>query len=272
MSAGYRSDRVRSWLDPDNDPQDTGYQARQAKFALAHGGIFGDGLGQGVAKWNYLPNAHNDFIFAIIGEELGFVGALGLLGALRVVRLHRHADRAPIGRPVPAAADRHHDDVGAGPGVHQHRLRDRHAAGHRSAAATDLCRRNINGHNAFHDRHHGQRGSTRTGGGGRAASRARRQGEPGAAAAAARAVCADPSRGVSRPQADSAEARQAATCRQAARGPHAAPANPEPPLRSACPEQPPGRRVGKGIMDLASGTPASVILRRVRALEGQRYG
>ena len=80
MSAGYRSDRVRSWLDPENDPQDTGYQARQAKYALAHGGIFGDGLGQGVAKWNYLPNAHNDFIFAIIGEELGFVGAFGLLG------------------------------------------------------------------------------------------------------------------------------------------------------------------------------------------------
>jgi cell division protein FtsW len=80
MSAGYRSDRVRSWLDPEMDPQDTGYQARQAKFALAHGGIFGDGLGQGVAKWNYLPNAHNDFIFAIIGEELGLIGALGLLG------------------------------------------------------------------------------------------------------------------------------------------------------------------------------------------------
>ncbi|BBX73209.1 putative lipid II flippase FtsW [Mycobacterium shinjukuense] len=80
VSAGYRSDRVRSWLNPDNDPQDSGYQARQAKFALAHGGIFGDGLGQGVAKWNYLPNAHNDFIFAIIGEELGLVGALGLLG------------------------------------------------------------------------------------------------------------------------------------------------------------------------------------------------
>lgn len=80
MSAGYRSDRVRSWLDPEDDPMDTGYQARQAKYALAHGGIFGDGLGQGVAKWNYLPNAHNDFIFAIIGEELGLVGAVGLLG------------------------------------------------------------------------------------------------------------------------------------------------------------------------------------------------
>jgi len=79
VSEGYRSDRVRSWLNPGADPQDSGYQARQAKFALANGGIFGDGLGQGTAKWNYLPNAHNDFIFAIIGEELGFVGAFGLL-------------------------------------------------------------------------------------------------------------------------------------------------------------------------------------------------
>ncbi|WP_059018590.1 putative lipid II flippase FtsW [Mycobacterium sp. M26] len=79
VSEGYRSDRVRSWLDPSADAQGSGYQARQAKFALANGGVFGDGLGQGTAKWNYLPNAHNDFIFAIIGEELGFVGAFGLL-------------------------------------------------------------------------------------------------------------------------------------------------------------------------------------------------
>jgi cell division protein FtsW len=79
ISEGYRSDRVRSWLDPDADPMNAGYQARQAKFALANGGIFGDGLGQGTAKWNYLPNAHNDFIFAIIGEELGFIGGFGLL-------------------------------------------------------------------------------------------------------------------------------------------------------------------------------------------------
>ncbi|MBS9532989.1 putative lipid II flippase FtsW [Mycobacterium sp. M1] len=79
ISEGYRSDRVRSWLDPDADALGSGYQAKQAKFALANGGVFGDGLGQGTAKWNYLPNAHNDFIFAIIGEELGFVGAFGLL-------------------------------------------------------------------------------------------------------------------------------------------------------------------------------------------------
>ena len=79
VSEGYRSDRVRSWLDPSADAQGAGYQARQAKFALANGGVFGDGLGQGTAKWNYLPNAHNDFIFAIVGEELGFIGAFGLI-------------------------------------------------------------------------------------------------------------------------------------------------------------------------------------------------
>ncbi len=79
VSAGYRSSRVQSWLDPSADAQGAGYQARQAKFALANGGVFGDGLGQGTAKYNYLPNAHNDFIFAIIGEELGFIGAFGLL-------------------------------------------------------------------------------------------------------------------------------------------------------------------------------------------------
>ncbi|MGB3481762.1 MAG: putative lipid II flippase FtsW, partial [Mycobacterium sp.] len=79
MVEGYRSARVQSWLDPNADAQGAGYQARQARFALANGGVFGDGLGQGTAKWNYLPNAHNDFIFAIIGEELGFIGAFGLL-------------------------------------------------------------------------------------------------------------------------------------------------------------------------------------------------
>ena len=62
------------------DPLKSGFQAQQALYSLADGGLFGVGLGQGRAKWSYLPNAHNDFIFAIIGEELGFVGALAVLG------------------------------------------------------------------------------------------------------------------------------------------------------------------------------------------------
>ncbi|GEE03336.1 cell division protein FtsW [Gordonia spumicola] len=75
----YRAARVFSFLGGSQDVQGSGYQANQAKYALADGGIFGKGLGQGTAKWNYLPNAHNDFIFAIIGEELGLVGALSVV-------------------------------------------------------------------------------------------------------------------------------------------------------------------------------------------------
>ncbi len=77
--ASYRSARIGSFLHPGGDPQGAAYQARQAMFSLADGGWWGVGLGQGSAKWDYLPNAHNDFIFAIIGEELGFLGCLVVL-------------------------------------------------------------------------------------------------------------------------------------------------------------------------------------------------
>jgi cell division protein FtsW len=77
--ASYRSARIESFLRPGTDPQGVAYQARQAMFSLADGGWWGVGLGQGSAKWDYLPNAHNDFIFAIIGEELGFLGCLVVL-------------------------------------------------------------------------------------------------------------------------------------------------------------------------------------------------
>ena len=90
MTAGYRSARVQSFIGHIDDPQGAGYQARQARYALANGGPFGEGLGQSRAKWNYLPNAHNDFIFAIIGEELGLIGGvivLLLFGLLAFVGL-----------------------------------------------------------------------------------------------------------------------------------------------------------------------------------------
>ena len=86
LSAGYRASRVLSYLSPDtSDPAGDAYQSTQALYSLADGGLLGVGLGQGRAKWEYLPNASNDFIFAIIGEELGFVGAgavLVLFGSL----------------------------------------------------------------------------------------------------------------------------------------------------------------------------------------------
>jgi len=80
LTADYRMSRITAFLSPDKaDPLKAGFQAQQALYSLADGGLFGVGLGQGRAKWSYLPNAHNDFIFAIIGEELGFLGGLAVL-------------------------------------------------------------------------------------------------------------------------------------------------------------------------------------------------
>ncbi|WP_329063850.1 putative lipid II flippase FtsW [Amycolatopsis sp. NBC_01480] len=88
--APYRLKRVMSFLSPNADTTVEGYQANQAKLALADGGLFGKGLGQGASNWGYLPNVQNDFIFALIGEELGFVGCavvLALFAAVAVVGL-----------------------------------------------------------------------------------------------------------------------------------------------------------------------------------------
>ncbi len=72
----YRLARLASFADPFKDSQDTGWQAVQGLYALASGGWWGVGLGASREKWSYLPNAHTDFILAIIGEELGLVGTL----------------------------------------------------------------------------------------------------------------------------------------------------------------------------------------------------
>jgi cell division protein FtsW len=84
----FRLTRIASFLFPELDPQGSGYQLRQALLALGMGGFFGAGLGQGQQKFFYLPQAHTDFIFAVLGEELGFVGA-AVLVLLFVVLLWR---------------------------------------------------------------------------------------------------------------------------------------------------------------------------------------
>lgn len=76
MSASYRRDRVLSFLNPWKDSLGNGFQAIQSLYALGAGGFFGSGLGQSRQKWYYIPEASNDFIFSIIGEELGFIGVL----------------------------------------------------------------------------------------------------------------------------------------------------------------------------------------------------
>lgn len=72
--AKYRLDRIVSFLDPWSDLQDGGWQVIQSLYALGSGGLFGLGLGQSRQKYTYLPDAHNDFVLAIWGEELGFIG------------------------------------------------------------------------------------------------------------------------------------------------------------------------------------------------------
>ena len=75
----YRWQRMTSFLDPFADASNAGYQAAQGRVALAAGGLLGVGLGSSRAKWGFLPAAHTDFIFAIIGEELGLAGTLSVL-------------------------------------------------------------------------------------------------------------------------------------------------------------------------------------------------
>jgi cell division protein FtsW len=80
----YRRARFFSFLDPWKDAQGAGFQPVQAMISLGSGGVFGVGLGQGVGKINYLPEAHTDMILAVIGEELGLVGVTAVIAAFAV--------------------------------------------------------------------------------------------------------------------------------------------------------------------------------------------
>lgn len=84
----YSSERISAWLDPFADMSDTGFQIVQSLYSIGSGGLSGLGLGQSRQKYLYLPEEHNDFIFSIVCEELGFIGAtlILLLFALLVIR------------------------------------------------------------------------------------------------------------------------------------------------------------------------------------------
>ncbi|SNT04541.1 cell division protein FtsW [Micrococcales bacterium KH10] len=95
-----RMNRVKAWLGHADiaDPQELAYQTKHGLWGLGTGGFTGVGLGAGRQKWSYLPEAHNDFIFAVIGEELGLVGTVAVLmlfavlgiAMVRVIRRHPH--------------------------------------------------------------------------------------------------------------------------------------------------------------------------------------
>ncbi|MFP4072844.1 MAG: putative lipid II flippase FtsW [Actinomycetota bacterium] len=106
FDADYRASRIDSFLNPHADPSGDGYQVIQGYYALGNGGIFGVGLGASRARWFYLPNAHTDFIFAIIGEETGLIGGLTVIGLFTALAVTGWvvASRAPdrFGRMVAA--------------------------------------------------------------------------------------------------------------------------------------------------------------------------
>ncbi|MCH9698908.1 MAG: putative lipid II flippase FtsW [Gammaproteobacteria bacterium] len=79
MTSDYRRDRIIGYLDPFADPEGKGYQIIQALLSYVNGGWFGVGLGSGIQKMYYLPEAHTDFLFSVVGEELGFVGLLVIM-------------------------------------------------------------------------------------------------------------------------------------------------------------------------------------------------
>ena len=87
-----------AFRDPWADPLNTGYQTIQAQVGLANGGLIGAGLGEGRAKWGFLPFAHTDFIFAVIGEELGLLGALTVIALFLALGV--------LGRAAAAGPDR----------------------------------------------------------------------------------------------------------------------------------------------------------------------
>ena len=104
FAEGYRRARLFSFLNPFRDPLNAGYQSVQSLIALGSGGLSGVGLGASRQKWLYVPNAHTDFIFAILGEELGLIGTMMVIGlfvgfAYTGIRIARRAPDA-FGRLV----------------------------------------------------------------------------------------------------------------------------------------------------------------------------
>lgn len=97
LSRGYHKSRMEAWANPWSDPEGKGFQIIQSWLALGTGGVFGQGLGEGKQKLFYLPEAHTDFILSVVGEELGFIGVLVIIGMffLLVQRAMRIAVAAP---------------------------------------------------------------------------------------------------------------------------------------------------------------------------------
>jgi cell division protein FtsW len=97
LEVGFRADRIQAFLNPAQDPEGAGFQLLQSLVAVGSGGVTGVGFGEGRQKFGFLPEAHNDFIFAMVGEEWGLVGLVLLVSTYLALILvgFRIAARAP---------------------------------------------------------------------------------------------------------------------------------------------------------------------------------
>ena len=84
-NSAYRLKRIKAFMNPEQDPTGIGWQIIQSKYAFGAGGFFGQGLGEGKQKLFYLPEAHTDFILSVVGEELGFIGVVIIIGMFFVL-------------------------------------------------------------------------------------------------------------------------------------------------------------------------------------------
>ena len=161
MGAAYRRRRMLAFLNPWDDPLGDGFQIIQSLIAVGTGGVWGKGLMNGVQKLFYLPEPHTDFIYSVISEELGLIGATR--GAALLLRHHlarpaRGAARAGQLRRVPRARA---DDDGGGAGVREHQRRARPDADQGHSAAVRQLRRIVAADQPARDGHSAERVAAR---------------------------------------------------------------------------------------------------------------
>ena len=144
VAAPYRMQRIVGFMDPWADPLGKGYQLSHALIAFGRGEWLGVGLGSSVEKLLYLPEAHTDFLLAVIAEELGFAGVALVIGCSSGSLLPRLRDRPPGGAaraPLRRAGRAGHRRVARRAGVHQHGRQHGRAADQGPDAAAPVVRR-----------------------------------------------------------------------------------------------------------------------------------
>ena len=145
VTASYRWQRLTTFLDPWRDAQKSGFQLVQSLLAFGAGGPLGVGLGAGRQKMFYLPEAHTDFVFAVIGEELGLVGTLCVLGTFGCSQPPASASPLDMPIPTPRTSRSPHVDHHP-PGGRQHGRHGGAATDQGSGAAVPQLRRLGVGH------------------------------------------------------------------------------------------------------------------------------